>query len=277
MAFNNNKSLLCIGIILLLGILPNTSFAQDNSSRNTTSLTVGYIDDQFLLRSDQGNDRFYFEGETAGAMISGKKAYLMIAYGKADAYGEEGEGEIQSLSSDLGFGGNKHLFRNFLRLPLSIYVPIRLNLGYRNLSLDETDESLHLFQAGIGAGLGTSLRIPTGLPLLQDNITGFASVVRSVGGMGDISSTVADRSGIDDASVISGIRLTQNTDLNIEGKLERLLGDNTGVTLGLTMRWQSWTEEAAEEALDLLEVVTGQRDDLVERGKQVFLRVGINW
>lgn len=254
-------------------------YAQSNSNkqstRNTTSLTVGYIDDEFLLETDQGSNRFYFEGETAGAMISGKKANLMFAYGSADA--NNGEGEIRSLAGDLSFGGNVYLFRNFLRLPLSIYVPIRLNAGYRNLSLLEEDETLHLAQAGIGAGGGASVRIPTGLPLLRDNLTGFASLVRSVGGLSDISSTVAEQTGADEMSVLSGIRLMQNTDLNIEAKFERLLGDNTGVTVGLTIRWQSWTEEKADEFLQIIDVVTGEQENLIERGQQTFLRVGINW
>jgi len=256
-------------------ILYLQSQSNDNSDRNTTSLTVGYIDDEFLLETDQGSDRFYFEGETAGAMISGKGANLMFAYGSADA--NESEGEIRSLAADLNFGGNIHLFRNFLRLPLSIYVPIRLNAGYRNLSLLEEDETLHLAQAGIGAGAGASVRIPTGLPLLRDNLTGFASLVRSVGGLGDISSTVNEQTGADEMSVLSGIRLMQNTDLNIEAKFERLLGENTGVTVGLTIRWQSWTEEKADEFLQVLDVATGQQENLTKRGKQTFLRVGINW
>ena len=258
---------------------PETLYLQsqsnDNSDRNTTSLTVGYIDDEFLLETDQGSDRFYFEGETAGAMISGKGANLMFAYGSADTY--EGEGEIRSLAADLNFGGNIHLFRNFLRLPLSIYVPIRLNAGYRNLSLLEEDETLHLAQAGIGAGAGASVRISTGLPIVRDNLTGFASIVRGVGGLSDISSTVAEQTGADEMSLLSGIRLMQNTDLNIEAKFERLLGENTGVTAGLTIRWQSWTEEKADEFLQVLDVATGQQENLTKRGKQTFLRVGINW
>jgi hypothetical protein len=258
---------------------PETLYLQsqsnDNSDRNTTSLTVGYIDDEFLLETDQGSDRFYFEGETAGAMISGKRANLMFAYGSADTY--EGEGEIRSLAADLNFGGNIHLFRNFLRLPLSIYVPIRLNAGYRNLSLLEEDETLHLAQAGIGAGAGASVRISTGLPIVRDNLTGFASIVRGVGGLSDISSTVAEQTGADEMSLLSGIRLMVNTDLNIEAKFERLLGENTGVTAGLTIRWQSWTEEKADEFLQVLDVATGQQENLTKRGKQTFLRVGINW
>ena len=243
--------------------------------RNTTSLTVGYIDDEFLLETDQDSERFYFVGETAGAMISGKGANLMFAYGSTDA--ARGEGDIRSLSGDLHFGGNVYLFRNFMRLPVSLYVPIRLNVGYRNLSLIDEDESLHLAQAGIGAGAGASVRIPTGLPVVKDNITGFASLVRSVGGMGDISSTVANQAGAEEMSVLSGMRLMQNTDLNIEAKFERLLGDKTGVTVGLTIRWQSWTEEKAGEFLEVLDVVTGQQENLIKRGKQTFLRLGINW
>ena len=125
---------------------------------------MGYIDDEFLIETDNGSNRFYFEGETAGAMISGKGANLMFAYGNADANGDDGE--IRSLAGDLSFGGNIHIFRNFLRLPINIYVPIRLNAGYRNLSLIEDDKTLHLVQAGIGAGAGTSVRIPTGLPIV---------------------------------------------------------------------------------------------------------------
>jgi len=247
----------------------------DSEDRNTTSLTVGYVEDEFLIATDEGSNRFYFVGETAGAMISGKGANLMFAYGNTDATGSDGE--IRSLAADLSFGGNIHLFRNFLRLPVSIYVPIRLNTGYRNLSLVDEEDALHLIQAGIGAGAGASVRIPTGLPVLRDNLTGFASLVRSVGGLGEISSTVADQAGANDESAISGIRLMQNTDLNIEAKFERLLGDNTGVTIGLTIRWQSWTEEKADEFLQVLDVVTGQQENLTERGKQTFLRVGINW
>jgi len=247
----------------------------DESEKNTTSLTVGYIDDEFLIATDDGSNRFYFAGETAGAMISGKKANLMLAYGSADASG--GDDEIRSLLADLNFGGNIYLFRNFLRLPVSIYVPLRLNAGYRNLSMIEEEDALHLAQAGIGAGAGASVRIPTGLPILRDNLTGFASLVRSVGGLSEISSTVANQVGAGDESVISGIRLMQNTDLNIEAKFERLLSDNTGVTVGLTIRWQSWTEEKADEFLQVLDVVTGQQENLTKRGQQTFLRVGINW
>lgn len=249
--------------------------SKDESDRNTTSLTVGYVDDEFLIATDNGSNRFYYVGETAGAMFSGKRANLMFAYGSADA--SSSDDEIRSLAADLSFGGNVYIFRKFLRLPISIYVPIRFNAGYRNLSMVEEEDALHLAQAGIGAGAGASIRIPTGLPIVRDNLTGFASLVRSVGGLSEISSTVADQVGAGSESAISGIRLMQNTDLNIEAKFERLLSDNTGVTVGMTIRWQSWTEEKADEFFQLLDVVTGQQENLSERGQQTFFRVGINW
>ena len=249
--------------------------SSSDSDRNTTSLTVGYIDDEFLIATDEGSDQFYFVGETAGAMISGKGANLMFAYGNADA--NNAEGEIRSLAADLSFGGNVHIFRNFLSLPIAVYVPIRFNLGYRNLSLIDEEDELHVGQAGLGAGAGASVRIPTGLPILEDNITGFATLVRSVGGLGELGSTISGQVGASDESAINGIRLMQNTDLIIEAKFERLLGDNTGVTIGMTIRWQSWTDEKADEFVQLLDVITGQQDNLTERGHQTFLRLGINW
>lgn len=252
----------------------NSATTNARSKQRTKSLTVGYIDDEFLFRTDAGSDRFRFEGESAGLMFSGQSASLMLVYGNSEAF--ESEGDIRSIAADLSFGGNKHLFRNFLQLPVGIYVPIRFNLGYRNLTLIEDEESLHLGQGGVGAGVGASARIPTGIPIVRDNITGFASFVRSVGGLGDLSGS-DQAMGNEFGQALSGIRLTQNTDFNIEGKFENLLGDNTGVTLGLTLRWMSWSEEAASNVWEVFDVVSGQRDDLVQRGTQTFLRVGINW
>lgn len=185
-------------------------------------------------------------------------------------------GDIRSITADLSFGGNQHIFRNFLQLPIGIYVPIRINAGYRNLNIIEEEESAHIANAGIGAGIGTSVRVPTPLPILRDNITGFASLVRSVGGIGDLSSS-EQSFGAGESHIFDGIRLTQNTDFNIEGKFENLLGDNTGVTIGLTLRWMSWSEDAAENFGELFDVISGQREDLIRRSSQTFLRVGLNW
>ncbi|REL38554.1 hypothetical protein DYD21_00980 [Rhodohalobacter sp. SW132] len=245
-----------------------------SSRQRTKSLTAGYIDDEFLLDTESGSGKFRFDGEAAGLMFSGQSASLMLSYGNAEA--TEHDGDIRSITADLSFGGNKHIFRNFLQLPIGIYVPVRLSAGYRNLTIIEEEETAHITNSAIGAGIGTSARIPTSLPIFRDNITGFASLVRSVGGIGDLSGS-EDSFGLEDERIFGGIHLTQNTDFNIEGKFENLLGDNTGVTIGLTLRWMAWSEEAADNFRELFDVVTGQREDLVQRSSQTFLRVGLNW
>jgi|GEM_PF-698755 len=243
-----------------------------------TSLTAGYINDEFLILTDQESARFFFDGESAGVMLSSNKAYFMAGYGVADA--NEDEGEIRSFSADLSFGGNITLFRHILSLPADVYLPVRMNLGYRNLTLTESDDTMQLAKAGLGAGIGGSFRIPLGVPVLSDGLSGFVSVVRSVGGIGDLSGITANHPGmvnLGSEELLSGVRLMQNTDLNIEGKLGRIFGSNTGVTLGLTVRSQAWSEAPAENAWEIIDVALSNRDDLVRRGSQIFFRAGINW
>ena len=91
-------------------LLPSTPYANQiicyykidpmiTQTETQPHLTVGYIDDEFLIATDNGSNRFYYAGETAGAMISGKGANLMFAYGNADANGDDGE--IRSLAGDM--------------------------------------------------------------------------------------------------------------------------------------------------------------------------------
>ena len=81
----------------------------------------------------------------------------------------------------------------------------------------------------------------------------------------------------DFGDMVEGVRLTRSTDVTVEGKLERLLGNRTGVTIGLTVRSMSWSQETVEEIGDVLDVVTGQDSALRQRSTQTFLRLGINF
>lgn len=257
--------------------------ARVRDDRETTSMTVGYIDDEFNLFSDSGSPQFRYNGELLGLMISNEQGGLKLTYGTASA--EIGDGDIRSIGVDLRIGGNAYLFHNLFGLPVGAFVPIGFNFGYRNLKLQDHQQTsfdsnvANLGTGEFGLGFGAKTRIPTGLPVLEDNLVGYFSWVRSVGGLTDFTSdgaTTGDQN--DNDVIIDGFRLTRNTDLNIEGKLERFLGDKTGVTIGLTIRWMSWTNDSAENFFsELIDVVTGDRDDLVPRAKQTFLRVGINW
>ncbi len=80
-----------------------------------------------------------------------------------------------------------------------------------------------------------------------------------------------------DEAAISGIRLTRNTDFNIEGKFERLLGGNMGVTVGMTLRWKSWMDQEAESFGQIFDVASGQQEGVKLRAAQSLLRIGINW
>ncbi|MDR8390280.1 hypothetical protein NC796_03950 [Aliifodinibius sp. S!AR15-10] len=255
----------------------STSAVVNNAerSRKTTSLAVGYIDDTYNLQSDDGSYRFRFNGESQGLMLSSKSSSLMLSYGVADA--QENEGDIRSITADLNVGGNITLFRNFFGLPIGSYIPIRFNLGYRNLELMdiEDDATANIGTGSLGGGLGAEIRIPTGLPVLEDNITAFASLVGSVGAMGDFT-------GISDGfqsqnNTFGGVRLTRNTDLNIDAKFERLLGGKIGVTAGFTLRRLHWTDGEAEDFKQIFDVISGEQEDLKLRGTQSFFRVGINW
>lgn len=72
-------------------------------------------------------------------------------------------------------------------------------------------------------------------------------------------------------------QLAKSTDLYIEAKFGRLLGGNTGVAAGMTVRCMHWTSEEAEDIKQLLDVVSGREEGLQLRATQTFFRVGINW
>ena len=137
------------------------------------------------------------------------------------------------------------------------------------------NNTANIGNGSLGGGLGAEFRLPTGVPVLEDNITAFVNLVNSVGVIGDMSSFSGNTDPVE--TVLGGIRLTKSTDLNIEAKFERLLGENTGVTAGMTLRWIHWTNEEAEGAKQMLDIISGREDGLTLRGTQKFFRVGINW
>jgi len=251
---------------------------KDKSNRKTTSLTGGYLTDVFSIQSTDGSYRFRFDGRATGLQLSSKSSSLMLTYGITQA--QEHEGDIRSITADLNLGGNITLFKRFLGLPIEAFIPIRFNLGYRNLELlDNPDSDLsstaNIGTGSLGGGLGAQIRIPTGLPVLKDNITAFAHLVKSAGAIGDFESLGNNAESAGQA--LGGIRLTQSTDLYIEAKFERLLGGNTGVTAGMTVRWMHWADEEAEDLKQILDVVSGKQEGLQLRTTQTFFRVGINW
>lgn len=258
--------------------IPNADTVKAKNERKTTSLTVGYLTDVFSIQGADGSYRYRFDGQTTGLKLSSKSSSLMLSYGIAPA--QEHEGDIRSITADVNLGGNITLFQRFLGLPIEAFIPIRFNFGYRNLELlDNPDRDLsstaNIGTGSLGGGLGAQIRIPTGLPVLKDNITAFAHLVKSAGAIGDFESLGNSSNAAGQA--LGGIRLTKGTDLTVEAKFERLLGGNTGVTAGMTVRWMHWTDDDAENFKQILDVVSGEQEGLELRATQSFFRVGINW
>lgn len=253
---------------------------KSNRYGNTTSLTIGTINDEYSLQSANGDYRFRFDGGSTGIMLSSKNSTLLLSYGVADAFHDEGE--IRSLSADLNAGGNISIFRQFFGLPFGTFIPIRVNLGYRNLELmdveyDHLNRTANIGSGSLGGGLGAEVRVPTGLPVLEDNLTALIYLVASVGAMGDF--TNANENGFNQtpANAMKGVYLTRNYDFNIEAKFEELLGGDIGVTAGLTLRWLYWTDNQAEDVKQVLDIISGEEDDISLNATQSFFRIGINW
>lgn len=248
----------------------DTTRAIVSKNRRTTSLTVGNIIDEFSVKSDDGSYRFAFDGNAKGFKISSKSLSLMISYGFTNAL--ENEGDIRSITADLSTGGNIIIFRNLFEIPIRSYIPIRANIGYRNLSLlDSENNNAHIGTGSLGTGVGSEIRLRTKKTVLNKNLVLSASLLTSAGAIGDFNVLVGNTEHL----ALSDIRLTKGTDYNFEIKLEQLIG-RAGITCGLTVRYLYWTQEGAEEIRQILDVITGKRVDLELRGKQTFFRIGIN-
>lgn len=248
----------------------------------TTSLTVGYFNTDFQFASRFNGYAHRFSGPAATLMLSGEASSLSVAYGTDDPRFTRLAGADSTLLEpgrtmiDVGLstGGNVRLLNLTLPVPVQVFIPIRLQLGYRNLDTDtlgadgEELSALHLATAGLGAGAGASVRIPTGLPLLQDRLIGTGSLVVAFGGLGEFG---------DSTEPISAdqIHLTRTTDFNLEARAERLLG-NAGVTVGYTYRTTFWSDDYIADVDGTVDTLS-DLDNFSQRSRQHLLRVGINW
>lgn len=266
--------------------------AQASSDESTwtssTSLTVGYLNTQFTPGGIGGNlplppDRpesgiseapplalYVFDGAMQALMFSGTHGSLSVAYGN-----QEGSlATLRLIDTFITLGGNIYLIDNRKGLQFAAFLPIRLNGGYRYASLDADQireaalpstvlPDLHRAHAGLGAGGGAEIRSPEAMPFLRDRLAIRASALVVPGGYTDL--------GADFESVY----LSRVRDINIEVKLERVLG-HVGFTLGYTRRSQYRTPDEPESVSDFLDLFTNQAN-LVQVGGQDILRLGINW
>jgi hypothetical protein len=166
----------------------------------------------------------------------------------------------------LSTGGNVRLLRASAKNPVSVYVPVRVVAGYRHLPAGTSAPDarpLHLAHAGLGLGGGASLAIPTGIPLVARRLVTSGSVVASLGAMGEV------------AKKLDPVMLTRLLDVNVEAKLERVLGLPLGLTVGYTFRTLNASAPAA--TLDEAREIARRPHTFAPMARQHLLRIGVNF
>ena len=278
---------------------PQDQAQEDGTPSLDPSLTVGYPNADFNYAGADSTSAYDFDESLASAMLGWENGSLMLSYGTREASDSTGASgtrpDLTTAGASLWTGGNAYIFRNLLRLPLAVYVPIRLTGKYRYVSLEDPGENggdsgnpsseddgrppLHLVGAGLGAGAGARATLPVGPDFIRDNLVGQASLVFAPGLMGNVGEGF-DRDAFNQApseiSPLDELKLRWATNLNIEVQFKRLLSSSVGVTAGYTLRTVSRSPEKPDGFGDVVDVFVN-RDDFVEVTDQHVLRVGITW
>lgn len=240
------------------------------------SLVVGLSEPfRFSMQDDLYNDEAYM------MMIGSPRSNLTLHYGES-VLGSESESMVFRVNGQIG--GNAYLWRRFLRLPLSIYVPIHFNIGYQHLGLDiaEADQTAYgefhdenMLNFSLGAGAGATFELPLGaVPLIGEQITLDAMFIRSPGMMIRFVEEEPSFPGQStDHEPSAGVAITN--DLLIQGRVHRFLESSIGVTAGFKFSRIDWDDETRDFGA-ILNMITG--DEVPEHiiGYS-SLYVGINW
>lgn len=247
------------------------------SSSEITSITVGYLDDDFryvdrdqTLLDDEGAPLYRNTSAISTVMFSAQHTSLLLGYGVQSSVPERSQPALRTLYVAAEAGENLKLFDDVVRLPLQVYVPVRLILGYRATTgrpdtPTEDLATLHLANAQAAAGLGGQFTFPGKLPVVGDNLVGFASVVRGLGGVGDLRRS------------LDGVRLARSLDVNLEFQVRRIFGGQAGLTIGYTYSTLSWSNQGINSVFDFLDVLVGAADGFQHNSVQSLFRVGINF
>lgn len=201
---------------------------------------------------------------------------LMFTYAKVKPDSITGFG-YEFVSAQLNAGGNSWLFRSLLGLvPVGAYVPIRLNLGYQmmvpeedravvlvgNVPLSLQTDPLHYVSAGLAVGAGVAVRIPTPLPILEDNVNAYAHMLWGAGVATDVQQGFED------------VYAAGSRELSIEIRIDRLIANRLGVMVGYSRYERNTSREPLEKAAELWDAFK-EPDNLPNRFKAEGFRIGL--
>lgn len=267
---------------LLLAAVPLSAPAQDDSSNTEdeedgpTAVSVGNLSSNFTFG---GSGAYNYNGNARALMISGPNGSLLVDYASSLGAGEFDRDARRTIGAEALFGGNATLFDEFLRLPVSLYIPIRFNLDYRYIQPRNPELSnLHRGAAGFGAGGGAQLQLPVGPDFIKDNLflRGSAVFVPAV------ATSLGGSSGSDDMTdgeleiETSRTRMRRTFNINLEALFTELLGESTGVMVGYTFRAYDRSRKKPSSVGDVIDAAT-LSGEYVETNVQHLIRVGLSW
>jgi hypothetical protein len=270
------------GLLLVAG--PLSAAAQDSSSdadeetERPTAISVGNLSSNFTFG---GSGAYNYSGNARALMISGPNGSLMVDYGSGLRTGQFDRDTRRTIGAETLFGGNATLFDEFLRLPLSVYVPIRFHLDYRYVQPRNPELSnLHRGAGGLGAGGGAQIQLPIGPDFIKDNlfVRGSAVLVPAV------ATSFGSSDGGDPGDVVDGdpeietsrTRMRRTFDINLEALFTELLGESTGVMVGYTFRAYDRSREKPSSVGDVIDAAT-LSGNYVQTNVQHMIRVGLSW
>ncbi|WP_251924301.1 hypothetical protein [Salinibacter ruber] len=250
---------------------------EDDDDDGPTALSVGNLSSDFTLGGSGG---YNYDGSARALMVSGPNGSLMVDYASGLGTGQFDRDTRRTIGAEALFGGNATLFDEFLRLPISVYIPIRINLDYRYLQPRNPDQSnLHRGGAGLGAGGGAQLQLPVGPDFIKDNlyVRGSALLVPAVattlnGGDDETARTIGDDTPIS----ASRTRMRRTLDLNLEAHFTELIGEDTGIMAGYTFRAYGRSREEPSSVGDVIDAAT-LSGSYVQTNVQHMIRVGLTW
>ena len=276
---------------LLAALLPPSLLAQSSSDSNDESegpsegegptvVSVGNLTTDFSYgRAIAGGGTYSYQKNVRALMISGPGGSLLVDYA-SNLGGRSSEQETRrTIGAETLFGGNVYLFREFLFLPFSVYVPIRANLDYRYVQPTNPSRSnLHRGAAGLGAGAGGQLRLPVGPDFIKENllVRGTAVLVPAI--TSSLGGSDPDELINPEGSPVSAsaTRMRRAVNLNLEVLFDDILGDDTGVMAGYTFKASGQSAEKPSSVGDVIDAAT-LYGDYTKVSEQHMVRVGLTW
>ncbi|MDG5766688.1 hypothetical protein QA596_04350 [Balneolales bacterium ANBcel1] len=242
------------------------------------SLVIGAVPMYFHY-----NGFTWFNNTGYMAILGSPKNNILIAYGENDDLLLDSS--LKTVRVNIQVGGNATLWDRFLRLPLEIFIPIQLNMGYQYLSPDISemdmgseygfsDDSMNFLNVNLGAGLGATFTMPLeSIPLLGTHLSIDSYFVRSPGVMVHLVSD--DSSPWGQANRDNEVGIAVSNDFLLQARLHRFLESNIGLSAGVRFSGLNWSTDDFNFA-DLMSAFTG--DDVPDnRMDYTTFFIGLNW